>query len=171
MRVAAIASSPSELRSACSVALSRLVTDGHEVHAIIASKNAPSAASKERLGDPLYDNIGISKTHFVHDFDYSAITQANADKINVCIKIIDPLVVIMPHWKSSNPEHMILARTSLVACRGIGSILMYEISSNTNFTPTILFPSRGGSVIHSNLDEAERYESHRLLLLDEMEMV
>jgi LmbE family N-acetylglucosaminyl deacetylase len=167
MRVAAIASSLSELRSACSVALSRLAADGHEVHAVIVSRGAPPAASREGQADR---NIGVSRIHLVHDFDYSAITQANADKINACVKIIEPLVVIMPHWKSTNPDHMILARTSLVACRGIGSILMYEINDNANFTPTILFPSKRDNG-HASLDNAERYESHRLLLLDEMEMV
>lgn len=165
MRVAAIASSPSKLRSACSIALSRFVADGHEVHAIIVSKDTPSTVSKERPRDSSFGNIDVSHIHFVQNFDYSAITQENADKINAFIKIIDPLVVIMPHWKSTNSDQMILARTSLVACRGIGSILMYEVNNNTNFTPTILFPSNG------NLDNAERYESHRLLLLDEVEMV
>jgi LmbE family N-acetylglucosaminyl deacetylase len=167
MRVAAIASSLSGLRSACSVALSRLAADGHEVHAVIVSKGAAPAVPKEGKAD---SNTGVSRIHFVHDFDYSAITQANADRINACIKIINPLIVIIPHWKSSSSDHMILARTSLVACRGIGSILMYEINDNANFVPTILFPSKRDNG-HASLDNAEKYESHRLLLLDEMEMV
>lgn len=163
MRVAAIASSQSELNSACSITLSRLVADGHEVHAIIVGKDTqPATPTRE-----IHGNIDGSRIHFVHGFDYSTISQANADKINACIKTIDPLVVIMPHWKSTNSDRMILAKTSLVACRGIGSILMYEINNNVNFMPTIIFPSKKGI----DLDNAERYESHRLVLLDEMEMV
>jgi hypothetical protein len=35
----------------------------------------------------------------------------------------------------------ILSRVSLIACRGIGTILMYELdtTNNTNFFPTIIF--------------------------------
>jgi hypothetical protein len=161
MRVAAIARSLSELKSACSTALSKLASDGHEVHVIIVSNG--TAAQKEITG---VDNIDYSRIHFVQGFDYSAITQANANKINAFIKTINPTVVLMPHWKSTSPELMILARTSLVACRGIGSILMYEPNDNSNFMPTILFPDR-----KTSLDNGERYESHRLLLLDEVEMV
>lgn len=159
MRVAAIACSLAQLKSACSIALSRLASDGHEVHAIIVSND--TAAPKEISGD---GSIDVSRIHFVHDFDYSAITQANANKLNAFIKTINPAVVIMPHWKSTSPDRMILARTSLVACRGIGNILMYETNDNANFMPTVLLRSQ-------NADKSERYESHRLLLLGEVEMV
>lgn len=158
MRVAAIARSLLELKSACSTALSKLASDGHEVHAIIVSNDTAAQTG--------VDSIDYSHIHFVQGFDYSAITQANANKINAFIKKINPTVVLMPHWKSINPDLVILARTSLVACRGIGSILMYEPNDNSNFMPTILFPDR-----KTSLDNGEKYESHRLLLLDEVEMV
>ncbi len=172
MKVAIVASSLFELKAACSVAISKLTADGHEVHAIIVNKTPVSVASAKKVPqNTSFDNVGVSQIHFVDGFDYSSITQANADKISACIKVISPLVVIMPHWKSSNYDHMILARTTLIACRGIGSILMYEINDNANFAPTIMFSSKGGSGIQAYVDNVERYESHRLLLLDEAEMV
>ena len=46
----------------------------------------------------------------------------------------------MPSWKSPNHLRMILARTSLIACRGIGTILMYELDANNmSFNPNITF--------------------------------
>ncbi len=172
-----VAPSLFELKAACSVAISKLAATGHEVHAIVVSNTPVSfmSAKKEEEGpkETLLDNAGISQIHFVDGFDYSAITQANADKINAHIKVISPSAVIMPHWKSPSHNHMILARTTLIACRGVGSILMYEVNNNANFVPTIMFPAKRDFGIQTgDLDVAEeRYESHRLLLLDEVEMV
>jgi hypothetical protein len=45
----------------------------------------------------------------------------------------------MPFWKTSNQKRKILANTSLIACRGIGSILMYELERNTSFLPNVYF--------------------------------
>jgi hypothetical protein len=55
------------------------------------------------------------------------------------LKTINPSLVIMPFWKSHNQRRKILANTSLIACRGIGSILMYEPGRNRGFQPTVHF--------------------------------
>jgi hypothetical protein len=114
--------------------------------------------------------IDASNIHFVDGFDYCAITQSNADKINAWIKKLGPKLVFIPHWKSTNPDELILGRTSLIACRGIGNILMYEPQDNNNFVPSVLFP-KSANRTDLNSDESESYESHRILLLDEVEMI
>jgi hypothetical protein len=146
MNVALIGCTPSEIISACQLTISRLVKEGHKIYAIIpsssnASESSPSSSAfSETLMVPKLAAIGIAGTFFIDKFDYSAITQINADAVNSYIKDVKPSMVIMPSWKSPNNMRRILARTSLIACRGIGTILMYELDAqNTNFHPTVTF--------------------------------
>jgi hypothetical protein len=142
--VAVIGSNSSEILSACQITVANLAKGGHRTYAIIASEQeseSPPSPSPEAANIPPLDTIGIAQTFSIDRFDYSAITQANADAVNSIIKNIKPSLVIMPSWKSPNPKRKILARSSLIACRGIGSILMYELdASNTSlFNPTVIF--------------------------------
>lgn len=125
--------------------LSSLAKQGHKIYAIIApfesSEASLSLSSENATDQKLLAEIGIAQTFLLQTFDYSAITQANADAVNVHIKDIKPSLVIMPSWKSPNYMRRILSRVSLIACRGIGTILMYELdtANNTNFFPSIIF--------------------------------
>jgi hypothetical protein len=143
MKVAVIGCAPSDIISACHITITSLAKEGHMIYAIIA----PSDES-ELLSSSLSDStnvrqlaaIGITQTFLIDRFDYSAITQINADAVNSYIKSVKPSIVIMPSWKSPNHLRKILARTSLIACRGIGTILMYEHdANNTSFNPNITF--------------------------------
>jgi hypothetical protein len=143
MKVAVIGCAPSDIISACQITITSLAKEGHMIYAIIA----PSDES-ELLSSSLSDStnvrqlatIGITQTFLIDRFDYSAITQINADAVNSYIKSVKPSIVIMPSWKSPNHLRKILARTSLIACRGIGTILMYEHdANNTSFNPNITF--------------------------------
>ena len=115
-------------------------------------------------------DIRIEHTFVIPTFDYSAITQANSDAVHVYVKDIKTSLVIMPSWKSPNYERKILARVSLIACRGIGTILMYELDTtrNTNFVPSVTFEiaPKDSKAIASEVTK-EKFESHRTLLLDE----
>ena len=142
--VAVIGSNSSEILSACQITVANLAKGGHRTYAIIASENefeSPPSSSPESANISPLGTIGITQTFSIERFDYSAITQANADAVNSIIKNIKPSLVIMPSWKSPNHKRKILARSSLIACRGIGSILMYELdASNTSlFNPTVIF--------------------------------
>jgi hypothetical protein len=146
MNVALIGCTPSEIISACQLTISRFVKEGHKIYAIIpsssnASESSPSSSAfSETLMVPKLAAIGITGTFLIDKFDYSSITQINADAVNSYIKDVKPSMVIMPSWKSPNNMRRILARTSLIACRGIGTILMYELDAqNTNFHPTVTF--------------------------------
>jgi hypothetical protein len=136
MKVAVIGLSVSEIISSCRVTISSLAREGHKVYAIITSLESSEIASDHKL----LAEIGIAQTFLIETFDYSAITQGNADAVNVHTKDIKPSLVIMPSWKSPNYRRRILARVSLIACRGIGTILMYELdTNNTDFVPSIIF--------------------------------
>jgi hypothetical protein len=60
--------------------------------------------------------------------------------VNSYIKVVNPSLVNTPSWKSPNNMRRILAQTSRIARRGIGTILMYELDTNKiGFVPTIIF--------------------------------
>ena len=181
MKVVTIGCSTSEIITACRVTISNLAKGGHKVYAIIAaggvskSSSSSSSSSEVENDQKLLAQIGIAGTFLIDSFDYSAITQSNADAVRVHINNIYPSLVIMPFWKSPNHMRRILARTSLIACRGIGSVLMYELdANNTSFNPTVIFKMSeepGASLRHANFASyeklEEKLESHRTLLLEE----
>lgn len=143
--VAVIGCAPSDILSACQNTITSLAIGGHTVYAVIARSEESESASSSSPAPEIADisqlaAIGITHTFPIDRFDYSAITQANADAVNLIIKTVKPTLVIIPSWKSPNDKRKILARTSLIACRGIGTILMYELDpNNSNFNPTITF--------------------------------
>jgi hypothetical protein len=145
MKVAVIGCDPSDIVSACGLTISRLAKEGHKIYAILAPLNTSSESSSLSFseivkGQKLLAEIGITQNFLIETFDYSAITQKNADAVNSHIKHVQPSLVIMPSWKSPNYERRILARASLIACRGIGTILMYELDTNNiGFVPNIIF--------------------------------
>jgi hypothetical protein len=144
--VAVIGCDPSDILSACHITVTSLAKGGHTVYAAIArseeseSTSSPSSPAPEIANISQLAAIGITHTFPIDRFDYSAITQANADAVNSIIKNVKPTLVITPSWKSPNHRRKILARTSLIACRGIGTILMYELDANNeSFNPNITF--------------------------------
>jgi hypothetical protein len=173
MKVALVGCTASEIISSCQVTVSSLAKEGHKIYAIIAplesSESSLSSSSEITTDQKLLAEIGIAQTFHIRTFDYSAITQANADAVNLHIKDIKPSLVIMPSWKSPNYRRKILARVSLIACRGIGTILMYELdTNNTDFVPSVIFEvsSKSSKTTGSEVIE-EKFESHRTLLLEE----
>lgn len=140
MKVVVIGCAPSEIISACRITITSLAKEGHMIYSIIAPsiESERSSLSPEIANVPQLAAIGITQTFLIDRFDYSAITQINADRLKSYIENIMPSLVIMPSWKSPNHIRKILARTSLIACRGIGTVLMYELdANNTGFNPNI----------------------------------
>jgi hypothetical protein len=192
--VAVIGCAPSDILSACQNTIRGLARGGHKVYAIIArsSESGSSSLPSQEIADiSQLALINMTQTFPIEGFDYSAITQANADALNSIIKKVKPMLVIIPSWKSPDHKRKILARTALIACRGIGSILMYEldVNNNTSFTPTMTFQVSGNrslvqqqQQLGNNSDEEvpkgsggyyepvqELFESHRSLLLEDEE--
>ncbi|MDQ3873496.1 MAG: hypothetical protein M3258_07810 [Thermoproteota archaeon] len=146
MNVAVIGCIALDIISACHITISSLAKEGHKIYAIITteetsqSSSSLSSSSEIANAQKVLAEIGIADTFVIDEFDYSAITQTNADAVRMFIKDVKPSLVIIPFWKSPNHMRRILARTSLIACRGIGSILMYELeANNTCFNPNIVF--------------------------------
>ena len=145
MKIAAICAMPSDLEFGCFATLSKYIREGHDISLIIANDSTESSSAADwdemTIGKIRESSniIGITELYFAERFDYSAITQENANVLNSFIKTINPSLIIMPFWKAIHNKRRVLAKTSLIACRGFGNILMYELEENKDFTPTIYF--------------------------------
>ena len=140
MKVAVIGCTSSEIISSCNLTILSLSKGGHRVYGIVAPPQSSEQSSEITTEKDLLAKSGVVQTFTIEKFDYSSITQANADAVNAHIRDISPSLVIMPSWKSSNYMRKILARVSLIACRGIGTVLMYEQDANkTDFVPSVIF--------------------------------
>ena len=138
MKIVAIGSMPLDLELTSFGTLSKSVKNGHDVYLIVARDESWTESQIKAFAE-CSKTIGISGVYFTDRFDYSAVTQSNASMIASFIKTINPSLVIMPFWKDSNYKRKILAKTSLIACRGIGSIWMYQLEKNSSFSPNIHF--------------------------------
>ncbi len=174
MEVVIIGCSASDILASCHVTISSLTRSGHKAYAIVIESDSslsPQSASRSDSASnhKSLSELGIVRTFFIQSFDHSAVTQANADAVYVYIKEIRPSLVIIPWWKSSNNMRRILSKVSLIACRGIGTVLMYEPGSeNTDFFPTVIFESSPMGSNSAKTDEIEeKFESHRTLLLEQ----
>ena len=126
MRIIAIAHDLMDLASSCFGTFARLARENNRIEILMVDeKHAwPDGVINGILAAAKW--VGIEKVNFVYGFDFSGVTQANADSIRVHVAAFSPDIVFMPSWKSGNSKNQILANTALVSCRGIGSIMMYE---------------------------------------------
>jgi hypothetical protein len=118
--------------------LAKLVETGNQVHVVVVGNTIRSWT--RRCKCLLYESckiIGVTSITFTESFDYSSVTQNNALILSSIIQKVSPGLVIIPFWKSHNYKLNVLSGTSLIACRGIGNILMYNFSRNSRFDPNI----------------------------------
>lgn len=138
MNITCIGCLPLDLEIGSFGTLSKYMKCGYQVHIIIVAGDNKdwTKLTLDKLKESC-EKTRISDVHFADGFDYAAVTQENVSILGSIIKKIKPSIVIMPFWKAFNEKRKILARSSLVACRGIGNILMYEIDKNTHFLPSV----------------------------------
>lgn len=167
MKVMVFACSALDVDERCGSTISILARDGHEVSIVVAREKSNSASTElseglEKTGrkkryieilysvlekglpedraKALFERYGLHELFLASDFDYSAITQKNADVLNSYRNKIGPDMVIIPFWKSADARQRILARTVLIACRGVGSVLMYGgDGTGSLFSPDVKF--------------------------------
>ena len=138
MKIVAIFCFPLDLELTSFGTLSKLVKTGHQVHVVVVGNTIESwTHNYKRLISHSCKTIGIENILFTDRFDYSSVTQDNALVLNSIIRQVIPELVIIPFWKSYNHKLSILAKTSLIACRGIGNIVMYNFSKNAKYNPNI----------------------------------
>ena len=136
MKILAIGGTPLDLEMACFGTLYKYVKHGHEVNLIVVGKTNWTEKNLKILKKSSKE-IGVTEIHHVERFDYSTIIQDNVNVLRSFIEAIKPSLAILPFIKAAQPRLEKLARSSLLACREIENVLMYEPNMNTNFSPNI----------------------------------
>jgi|GEM_PF-2869957 len=139
MRIVAVGTSVQGLARTCFLTLRKLRTDGNEVSLIIVKDRTDRRDSRERDAKAAFEKSGISSVYPIEEFDYTGVSQRNANILSTYIKVIKPSLVLMPFWKSDDEKDRILSKTALIACRGIGSVFMFDEDKKSTFTPTASF--------------------------------
>jgi LmbE family N-acetylglucosaminyl deacetylase len=132
-----------DLYQSCIGTIATFIERGYPSYVLIVARSNNSIALQDKrlLIQKECKKIGISEVYFLDSFDYSCVTQINADLINSIIQVVNPSIVIVPFWQSVNHSRIILSKTALIACRGIGTILMYEIDrQNSDYCPSVFVP-------------------------------
>ncbi len=140
MNIVALAPNIVEVYYASLGTICRFIESGHKAYIIIVEQEPYTSTETRQVIQRQCKRLGIHETYFADGFDYSSVTQHNADLIKSFIKVSDPSIVIMPFWKSHNYTRKILGKTSLIASRQRGTILMYEIDDNIDYNPTVFIP-------------------------------
>ena len=136
MKIIAIGGMPLDLEIGCFGTLYKYIKYGHEVYLIVVGKTNWAAKNLKTLKESSKE-IGVTEIYHVERFDYSSITQDNVNVLRSFIEAIMPSLAILPFTKASHPRRKNLAKSSLLACREIENILMYESNMNTNFSPNV----------------------------------
>ncbi|HET6457650.1 MAG TPA: hypothetical protein VFG24_02080 [Nitrosopumilaceae archaeon] len=137
MKILAIGTDPLDLQTNCAGMFEKFINSGHSVTLIIAdNKKQPRLSNTIK---ELYKNSGISKVHFVTNFDFSKVTQNNVNLINSIIDKINPSIAVIPSIKSCDKKKIVLAKSSILACRKIKNILIYKTGKKETFSPDVFF--------------------------------
>jgi hypothetical protein len=137
LKIVAIGSSPSDLEVGCFGTLSKFINKGHQVYLIIASKKSAWSNKMISSFNEFWKKVGVSEILFTEKFDHSVVTQENVQVLRSFLELIHPELVLFPSTQGADKVRATVGRSSLLACRGIGNILMYESSMNSNFFPGI----------------------------------
>jgi hypothetical protein len=137
MKIIALSCIPLDLEISCFGTLSKYIKDGHEVSLIISQSE--QIWTKEALNAIKASSriIGISQIYFVKELNLSSVTQDNVNKLRSHIESLNPTVAIFPSIRTQDERRKTFAKSSLLACRGIGNIIMYDPQKNPNFHPSI----------------------------------
>ena len=193
MKIVAIGNSPLDFEISCLGTLSKYAKGGHAVNLIIVGNIVDWTEKKMVAVRNSCERIVTSKVHFTGKFDYSTVTQDNVNVLRLIIDKINPSVAILPFYKTSNKKRKVLSESSLLACRSIRNVLMYETNKNKNFLPNVYFKiddkitlKAGLTYLKNNIDlkkkrkllhgfygytagisqPIEAFQSHRVLLLN-----
>jgi hypothetical protein len=104
----------------------------------------------------------------IKSFDYGRVTQANVNALRSVIDELKPSLAIIPSFKAFKDGLGILAKSALLACRPIGSIIMYGPTGSKRFKPSVLLAAPKRNQKSSKRRVADGFESQRIILLGDI---
>jgi hypothetical protein len=131
-----------DLQAGCFGTLAKLIKKGSRVSLLIAREKSRKQSKKNRKLEGLIEKsaetIGISDLLFTSRFDYSRISQDNVNNLRSFTDPSRASVAMIPFMRTDDKRQQILGESSLLACRSITNILMYDFSkANTEFIPNL----------------------------------
>lgn len=109
----------------------------------------------------------IFQIYAIKNFDYSKVTQANVNALRSVIDELKPSLAIIPSFKISRGKLGVLAKSALLACRPIGSIIMYG-PTGSRFKPSVLSVAPKRNQKPDKRRVVEAFESQRIILLGDV---
>lgn len=154
MKITVISSSHSDLQKNCFGTILKFIQDGHKVYLLIVTKKSKNVKTVTALCD-FWKKVGTSDISFNNKFDLSSVTQENVRILRSFIEPINPDLAIFPSSLSASKHKSVLGRSSILACRGVPNILMYDKNHTSSFLPKMY------SVIN-NTKMKQKISSHKI---------
>ena len=128
---------PEDFLVCCSGTMIQQLENRNEVILLIIKKQkSPEFLS---IINKIKKNMKSIKIEILQKLDLSTITQYNVNHIQNFINKYNPDLVIIPFNKAKDIERRILSSSSVLSCRGISNILMYDVQKNPLFVPSIFY--------------------------------
>ncbi|HHR4183558.1 PIG-L deacetylase family protein [Citrobacter cronae] len=146
--ILAFGAHPDDIELGCGASISRLVSKGYYIIAIVmttGSKGCNSIADRHNEAQAALDYLGCHKV-FLLDFEdtYASnyISEMTQSLINIMTNQIPADIDFVRAYTMSDSDrhqdHRAVYKASIVACRNIPQILIYETPSNRlTFTPNV----------------------------------
>jgi hypothetical protein len=132
-----VISFPEDFLICCSGTIIQQLENHNEVILLIIKKQKASVSVS--IINEIKKNIKSIKIEILQKLDLSAITQDNVNHIQNFINKYNPDLVIIPFNKSKDVERRVLGDSSILACKRISNILMYDVQENPLFMPSIFY--------------------------------
>jgi hypothetical protein len=188
MKIIAIGKNPGDLETGCIGTLSRFQREGNEVYLVAAGKKSAWTKKMVKAFQELAHRIGTAQISYTERFDFAAVSQDNVNSLRAIVEPIKPSIAFFPFKRTPDSKNRVLSESSLLTCRDVENVLMYETSKNKNFTPNIFFDiysgkhdnpknkrSKKNTTIHRFYAQkakvkdrdVETFASHRMILLND----
>lgn len=124
--------------------------------------------ARREMKTPLQSNA--FHVYTIKNFDYKGVTQANVNALRSVIDELKPSLAIIPSFKVFKGGLGILAKSALLACRPIGSIIMYGPTTGykKKFKPSVLSVATKRNQKSNKRHIADAFESQRIILLGDI---
>jgi hypothetical protein len=110
--------------------------DGSGDHSTFKDSGAAHLVLRE-ISKRVSNQIGIS-TLYAMNFEFSAASQQNVNLLRSLLDPLKPSMAIIPFLKCKTADQKILAKSSLIACRDVRNLLMYNPDSSVSFHPQLI---------------------------------
>lgn len=150
MNILVMALSTSDLNS-CFGTILKFIKRKYSVYLLMIFKKSKPSQKIPHTFSKLLKKVGVSETFFINEFDFSVVTQQNVHLLRSFVEQINPKLALFPSTASKDECKVIVGKSSILACRGVSNLLMYDSDLSPNFCPMVYSSIRNVGKIQENL--------------------